>query len=136
MGFPKAKFGKQTAVYHEPERNKDFLGEVGYLTQFRLDELLYDSFLLIIFGQTEPFPDSSNHLLSLPSRDGGLSIPSLLIETPQHYESSTTLAKPHVDLIIAQSMVMNNSDEDIRRAADIKRQATGNAQRKDYPDRL
>eukprot|EP00794_Sanderia_malayensis_P011719 gene11719-12940_t len=46
-----------------------------------------------------------------------------VFESPQHYESSTTLTKPHVDSIIAQSMIMHYTDEDIRRAADINNEA-------------
>ena len=83
-----------------------------------IQEAIDDLLLPTLFGQMEPLPSDLRQLVTLTAAQGGLGVPDLRFEAPQHFAASTLITAPHVDSITTQSMFMvagENSTEELKR---------------------
>ena len=51
-------------------------------------------------------------LFTLPQREGGLGVTSLIHDAPQQFSGSTLITKPHVETIIEQSVTVPDTDSE------------------------
>ena len=63
----------------------------------RIDEVINDIFLPVLFCQTGPLPDELREPFPIAPAQGALGIPHLKAETSQQYAASKVIRAPHIN---------------------------------------
>ena len=105
IALSKGYRSKFTYFMHTIESFEDYVESIH--------EVLNDVFLSTTFGHDEQFPDELRELFTLSPTQGGLDMPSLKDESPQHFAASVFITTSNVESIRSQSKMMKKSEPSI-----------------------